>query len=755
MNYKRKPKLIGLVVLFAVLVSVLSGCTDHPSTDLISSADQLNDEQYTIAVSTGSAAASVIPERFPHANIVYSNADSDAYLMVQTGKADAYAHDRNTLEYAIASNGIDGFKILDKAYDPIAIAVGVNPQYSDELLPTLNAFIRQLKEDGTLADMRKRWIVRGDDTMPDIPAPVSPDPDRVIKIGTAGLVPPMTYYGENNEITGFDIELIKRYAHYANVNVEIEVMGFDALVNGLQSERLHLVFSDLNATEDRKKSVDFSDSYLVSEIVLMVKQDRVPDVGGITVPEDINGKKIGCLTGASYLSAVQSQFPDSKLLIFDSFSDMIQALKTKRIDAYIADEPIARCHLKETKGLKIIGEPIFSDKYAYIINSAKPALRQQINDALDRLEADGTLLQLQEKWIDGDGDPYLTFDANTPSPNGTLKIGACVEAIPFSYRSGRNLIGYEVELIYLICEELGYRPVVTEYEFDGLLASIKTREDVILGCITYTDERAETMMFTRETYVGGPIAVVLSEEEDDTGGFAALADSFDRTFVQEQRWKLIVNGLLVTIELSVLSIFFGTLLGFAFSFAMKAKNKAVSKIANGISIVIDGLPLLVILMVLYYVVFAKTSLSAVAIGVIGFTLEFANSVAGMLITGIKAVDQGQIEAAESMGYSKLMVFRKITFPQAANQMFGQYSGSIISLIKETSIIGYITVEDLTKASDIIRSRTYEAFFPLIVTAIIYFVIARIFVLLLSRFAKKLDPKQRKREVKGVRTDDQC
>ncbi len=757
MRNQRTVSIISLIAFLAMLLiafPVLSSCRNSRSSELISSADQLNDQKYTITVSTGSAAAAVIPNHFSNANITYNTSDSDAFMIVETGKADAYAHDRNTLEYAIASGGIKGLTVLDNAYGSIDISVGVNKRYSDELLPGINSFIKQLKDDGTLEEMRRRWVAEGNDKMPDIPEPESPDPDKVIKIGTAGLVTPMTYYGANNEITGFDVELIKRYAYYANVNVEIDVMGFDSIVAGLQTERLHMAFSNLNATEERREVIDFSDAYLYSEIVLMVKSDRVQKTGEIDSPEDINGKRIGYLTGASYYPRLKELYPDSELLGFDTFADIIQALKSGRIDVYFADDPIAKCHLKETGGLKIIGNPIIDDRYAFIVSDDNLVLRDMINDTIDKFEADGTIKSLQKKWIDGDGDPDLKFDESTPTPNGTIKIGACVDAIPFSYRAGQKLIGYEVELIYLICAELGYKPVIAEYEFEALLASIKSREDVIVGCITYTEERAETMMFTTETYVGGPIAVTLTMDEDNVGFFVSFKESFNRTFIEESRWKLIANGLLVTIELSVLSVLFGTILGFLFSFALKAKNKVAQKIANGISIIIDGLPLLVILMVLYYIIFAKTNLSAVLIGVIGFTLEFANGVAGMLNTGIMAVDKGQIEAAESMGYSKLMVFRKITFPQAANQMFGQYSSSIISLIKETSIIGYITVEDLTKAGDIIRSRTYEAFFPLFVTAIIYFIIARVFVFLLSRFAKKLDPKERKREVKGVITNDQ-
>jgi polar amino acid transport system substrate-binding protein len=158
-------------------------------------------------------------------------------------------------------------------------------------------------------------------------------------------------------------------------------------------------------------------------------------------------------------------------------------------------------------------------------------------------------------------------------------------------------------------------------------------------------------------------------------------------------------------------------------------------------------------MVLYYIVFKSVDISAVWVGIIGLTLDFANTTAGLLNTGVLAVDKGQLEAAESMGYTKWQAFCKITMPQAANQMFKQYQGAIVGLIKGTAIVGYITVEDLTKAGDIIRSRTYEAFFPLIATAVIYFFIAYAFVFILKKIGVRLDPKCRKRRIKGVNIND--
>lgn len=117
--------------------------------------------------------------------------------------------------------------------------------------------------------------------------------------------------------------------------------------------------------------------------------------------------------------------------------------------------------------------------------------------------------------------------------------------------------------------------------------------------------------------------------------------------------------------------------------------------------------------------------------------------------GIEAVDKGQMEAAFTLGFSKARTFWKITFPQAARHFLPVVKGEFITVIKTTSVVGYIAIQDLTKVSDIIRSRTMEAFFPLIATAVIYFLISNLLTMLLSWAEFRLDPGRRKRVVKGV------
>ena len=137
-------------------------------------------------------------------------------------------------------------------------------------------------------------------------------------------------------------------------------------------------------------------------------------------------------------------------------------------------------------------------------------------------------------------------------------------------------------------------------------------------------------------------------------------------------------------------------------------------------------------------------------------LCFGAAVFGLLKMGVGAVDEGQYDAAYALGYSNSRTFFRIILPQAIPHVVDAYKGEIVSLLKGTAIVGYIAVQDLTKMGDIVRSRTYEAFFPLIAVTIIYFLLEMLLGSFVKRIRIHIDPKQRSRKaiLKGVNTDDQ-
>jgi polar amino acid transport system substrate-binding protein len=232
-----------------------------------------------------------------------------------------------------------------------------------------------------------------------------------------------------------------------------------------------------------------------------------------------------------------------------------------------------------------------------------------------------------------------------------------------------------------------------------------------------------------------------------------LKSSFEKTFIRESRWKLFLRGIGTTLLITILSILFGTLLGFGVFMTCRNGNRAANRITSFFTWLIDGMPVVVLLMIFYYVVFGQLSVSGTAVSVIAFTLIFASSVYGMLVSSVGAIDRVQTEAAYALGYSDRNAFFRVVPPQALPLFMPAYKGQITALIKATAIVGYVAVQDLTKMGDIVRSRTYEAFFPLIAVAVIYFILAGILTSFINRIELRVDPKRRTREdiMKGIDT----
>jgi polar amino acid transport system substrate-binding protein len=148
---------------------------------------------------------------------------------------------------------------------------------------------------------------------------------------------------------------------------------------------------------------------------------------------------------------------------------------------------------------------------------------------------------------------------------------------------------------------------------------------------------------------------------------------------------------------------------------------------------------LVLLMVVFYVIFASTQVNPLWIAVLAFGLNFGAYTAEILRSGVQSIDRGQTEAGIAMGFNPLATFIYIVLPQTIQRILPVYKGEFISMVKMTSIVGYVAVQDLTKASDIIRSRTFDAFFPLIMVAVLYFLISWVLIQFLEYLERSTDP----------------
>ena len=221
-----------------------------------------------------------------------------------------------------------------------------------------------------------------------------------------------------------------------------------------------------------------------------------------------------------------------------------------------------------------------------------------------------------------------------------------------------------------------------------------------------------------------------------------LKNEFILNFIEDNRWKYIVDGLKITLIVTIFAVLIGVLLGFLIAIVRTTHDKTGKlKILNVICrvylTVIRGTPVVVQLMIIYCIIFGSVDISKVLVAIIAFGINSGAYVAEIFRSGIMSIDNGQFEAGRSLGFNYAQTMMYIIMPQAFKNVLPTLCNEFISLLKETSVSGYIALQDLTKGGDIIRSRTYDAFMPLIAVALIYLAMVMIFTKLVSLLERRL------------------
>lgn len=461
--------------------------------------------------------------------------------------------------------------------------------------------------------------------------------------------------------------------------------------------------------------------------------------------EDLNGRNIGVQTAVLYEELIQDRVPDSTIQYYTMPNDMILALTSGKVDAYLIEEVSFGVQKKNHPELEVIEEPAGYISATCIIgeNERQDVLLSQLNQFIADSWENGLLDELYDYWI-ADFDPVNDTCDTTgfTGENGTIAVAVEGGYEPFSFISNGQISGFDVDFICRFARAYGYTPEFYEVPFEAIAPGVESGKYDIGMNIVVSAERNETGTLS-DVYYTTPIRlVILGEDESGLSFFEQIADSFYKTFIRENRWQLFIQGAGITILITVASILAGTALGFIIYMLCRGGNIFANKTTNVFLWLIHGMPTVLLLMILYYIVFGSSSLSGTWVSVVGFSLMFACSMVDMLRVGCNAIGKGQLEASTALGYSNSQSFFKIILPQAAGHFLPIYRNEVVTLIKETSVVGYIAVLDLTKISDLVRSRTYEAFFPLIVTAIMYFIISGILTKLVGLVEKAIDPRRR-------------
>ena len=222
----------------------------------------------------------------------------------------------------------------------------------------------------------------------------------------------------------------------------------------------------------------------------------------------------------------------------------------------------------------------------------------------------------------------------------------------------------------------------------------------------------------------------------------SLQDRFYLNFIKDDRWMYIVDGLKVTLLVTFFAVLIGIVIGFLVAtvrstYDKTGKLKILNILCQIYLTVIRGTPVVVQLLIIYFVIFGNVNIDKIPVAIMAFGFNSGAYVAEIFRSGIMSVDGGQFEAGRSLGFNYVQTMRYIIMPQAFKNVLPALGNEFIVLLKETSVAGYIALQDLTKAGDIIRSRTYDAFMPLIAVALIYLAMVLIFTKLVNMLERRL------------------
>ena len=448
--------------------------------------------------------------------------------------------------------------------------------------------------------------------------------------------------------------------------------------------------------------------------------------------EDIRTARIGLVLGTTHDAYVAANFKDAQIIRMESEPDMFIAIQKDKCDVLFADFTSFIYAQNEYPNLIEVESDFPPDFYGMGFNKNNTALRDSFNDFLRGIKETGVYDQIYDRWIINGMESEMP-KIDIPVDGAALRVAIPGTQYPFSFYKEQELVGFDIEIISRFAAATG-RPIEFQsISFGSLIASVQAgKADVISAAMSITEERSRNIAFsdpyfeTRTVVATIDKSVSIGGESGSKGFFEGIKDSFVSNIILENRYMLILEGLKTTIIISILSILLGTLLGALVCWMKMNRRKWLSGIADIYISVMRGTPVLVLLMLMFYVFLAKVNINGVYVAVLTFALNFAAYVSEMFRTAIQSVDRGQTEAGIALGFSPVQTFVNIIMPQAVQKVLPVYKGEMISLIKTTSIVGYIAVEDLTKVSDIIRSRTFDAFFPLLMVAILYFILSWLF-----------------------------
>ena len=486
---------------------------------------------------------------------------------------------------------------------------------------------------------------------------------------------------------------------------------------------------------------------IMSLFILTGCKSSVPENTVFSV-DDLSGKKIGVQLGTTGDTLVSDYEEDGSGTVVERYNkgnDAILALKQGKIDAVVIDVQPAQSFVKTNSELMILNEEFVTEDYAMCISKNKPELKASINEALNVIKANGTLDKIIDNYIGENAGktPYISPDG--VKRNGTLVMATNAYFKPYEYYDNGKIVGIDADMAQAVADYLGMNLKIEDMEFDSIITAVQSgKADFGAAGMTVTAERLKNIDFS-DTYTTSK-QVVIVRDNDAIKNSGNVVEKFKNDFLTDNRYQFVLTGLKNTVLIAFCAALMGIVIGFVVAVIRSTHDKTGTlKIGNFICnlylTIIRGTPTMVQLLIIYYVIFGSVSINKILVAILAFGINSGAYVAEIFRSGIMSIDNGQFEAASSLGLSYKKTFIYVILPQAFKNVLPALANEFIVLLKETSISGYIGLTDLTRRGDIIRSITYDAMLPLLVVALVYLVM----VVILSALVKKLERRLRSNE----------
>lgn len=665
---------------------------------------------------------------------------ADAVQALKQGKIDAVLLDDQPAIYFVKQN--PSLRILEESFVEETYA-GVIAKGNEGLLDTFNLVLKEMRENGIFDSLMNTYI-NGTGSY-HYAQTVKQGPKLVL--ATNAQFPPYEYY-QGELIVGLEIELAYYLADKMGRVLDVQDMEFDAVINAVSSGKADLGLSGFTVTEDRKKSINFTDKLVDNKVVVMVRGDAKANelVNRVFSVSDLSHKKVGVQIGNTadiYASKYGGDTAKIDVERYNKLADAIQALRQGKIDAVLCDDQPANTFVKQNPSLKILDEVFVEERFAGVVAKENWALLDTINMALIQLKTSGTYDSIFNTYINGIGNFHYEQKV-THGPKLVLSTNA--QFPPYEFHTAEGIRGIDIEIARYIADYMGRVLEVQDIEFDAIINAINSgKADLGFAGFSVTEERKRSVNFTDPYALSKVVVVVRGEVENlDSQSFK---DHLYNNFVKDDRWKYIVHGLGNTLIIALFAGLMGMLIGASVSYvrithSATGNMRFLNQVCRLYLAIVRGTPMMVQLLIIYYIVFSSVNVNKILVAIIAFGINSGAYVSEIFRSGYKGVDPGQIEAGRSLGLRFRTILSSIVFPQAFKNSLPALTNEFVSLIKETSICGYIGLTDLTRGGDIIRSLTYEAMLPLLAVAAIYFILVAGLSSCVIRLEKRLKRDER-------------